>query len=161
MDWAQFLNKFSKLTPTDQKSDSVHNMDLPRTKVSLNLSWRKGDWSASLSSTYNSPTATGSNAAVTSYNNLGKPDYLQPIFNNGALAYREIGDAQWLHNAGIGYRFGRQASPWLQRTSVRLGVNNVTDQKPTLSEGQAGYRGNLGYSHWVGRAYSVTLNRDF
>ena len=161
VDWAQFLNKFSKLTPTDQKSDSVHNMDLPRTKVSLNLSWRKGDWSASLSSTYNSPTATGSNAAVTSYNNLGKPDYLQPIFNNGALAYREIGDAQWLHNAGIGYRFGRQASPWLQRTSVRLGVNNVTDQKPTLSEGQAGYRGNLGYSHWVGRAYSVTLNRDF
>jgi alpha-glucuronidase len=37
-------------------------MDLPRTKVSLNLSWRKGDWSASLSSTYNSETATGSNA---------------------------------------------------------------------------------------------------
>jgi hypothetical protein len=40
-------------------------------------------------------------------------------------------------------------------------VNNVLDQKPTLSEGQAGYRGNLGYSHWVGRAYSVTLARDF
>lgn len=159
-DWARFLNKFSKLTPTDQKSDSVINMDLPRNKVSGGVSWSRGDWSASLSTTYNSPTATGSNASVTSYTNLGQPAYLKPIFNNGALAYREIGDAQWLTNAGLGVRFGRQAPAWLRRSSVRLGVNNLFDRKPTLSEGQTGYRGSLGYSHWVGRAYTVTINRD-
>ena len=159
-DWARFLNKFSKLTPTDQKSDSVINMDLPRNKVSGGVSWSRGDWSASLSTTYNSPTATGSNASVTSYTNLGQPAYLKPIFNNGALAYRDIGDAQWLTNAGLGVRFGRQAPAWLRRSSVRLGVNNLLDRKPTLSEGQTGYRGSLGYSHWVGRAYTVTINRD-
>jgi hypothetical protein len=161
LDWAQFLNKYSKLTPTDPKSDSVHNMDLPRTKLTLTLTWRKGAWNASVNTIYNSATATGSNAALTSYQNLGQPSYLRPIFNNGAMAYREIGDAQTLTNVGFGYRFGAQAPQFVRRTSVRFGVNNVADQKPTLSEGQTGYRGNLGYSHWVGRAYSVTFGREF
>jgi iron complex outermembrane receptor protein len=161
LDWAQFLNKFSKLTPTDPKSDSVHNLDLPRSKATLTLTWRKGAWNASVSTTWNSATATGSNASLTSYLNLGQPSYLRPIYNNGAMAYREVGDAQTLTNAGVGYRFGPQAPALVRRTSVRLGVNNVADQKPTLSEGQAGYRGNLGYSHWVGRAYSLTAGRDF
>ena len=162
IEWAQFLNKFSKLTPTDEKNDAVHNMDLPRTKVSSNLTWRKGSWSASANFTYHTPIWTGSNASQASYDRLkNQVDYLRAIYNNGALAYHEIGDKQTQLNLGLGYRWGAPASAWLRRTSVRLGVNNVQDREPTHSQDQTGYRGSMGTSLWVGRSYSLTYGREF
>ena len=162
VEWAQFLNKFSKLTPTDEKSDGVHNMDLPRTKISTNLTWRKGGWSASANFTYHTPIWTGSNASQASFDRLkDSVDYLRAIYNNGALAYHEIGDKQTQLNLGLGYRWGAQSNGWLRRTSVRLGVNNVQDREPTHSQAQTGYTGSMGSSLWVGRVYSLTYGRDF
>ena len=162
IEWAQFLNKFSKLTPTDEKNDAIHNMDLPRTKISTNLSWRKGGWSASANFTYHTPIWTGSNASQASYDRLkDSVDYLRAIYNNGALAFHEIGDKQTQLNLGLGYRWGAQANWWVRRTSVRLGVNNVQDREPTHSQDATGYRGSMGTSLWVGRAYSVSYGRDF
>ncbi len=162
IEWAQFLNKFSKLTPTDEKNDAVHNMDLPRTKISTNLSWRKGAWSASANFTYHTPIWTGSNAALSSFDRLkDSVDYLRAIYNNGALAYHEIGEKQTQLNLGLGYRWGPQATGWLRRTSVRLGVNNAQDREPTHSQNQNGYVGSLGTSQWIGRAYSLSYGREF
>ena len=162
LEWAQFLNKFSKLTPTDEKNDAVHNMDLPRTKISTNFTWRKGGWSASANFTYHTPIWTGSNAAQSSFDRLkDHVDYLRAIYNNGALAYHEIGDKQTQLNLGLGYRWGAEANAWVRRTAVRLGVNNAQDREPTHSQDQTGYRGSMGTSLWVGRAYSVTYGRDF
>ncbi len=162
IEWAQFLNKFSKLTPTDEKSDTVRNMDLPRTKISTNLTWRKGGWNASASFTYHTPIWTGSNASQASWDRLkDQVGYLRAIYNNGALAYHEIGDKQTQLNLGLGYRWGSSSHWWFRRTSVRLGVNNVQDREPTHSQNQNGYVGSLGSSQWIGRAYSLTYGRDF
>jgi outer membrane receptor protein involved in Fe transport len=162
VEWAQFLNKFSKLTPTDEKNDAVHNMDIPRTKITSNVLWRRGDWNASVSMTYHAAIWTGSNAAQSSWDRLkDKVSYLRAIYNNGALAYHEIGDPQVMFNLGLGYRWGRQASPWLRRTSVRVGVNNAFDREPTHSQDQTGYRGSLGQTLWVGRNYSLNYTREF
>jgi hypothetical protein len=162
LEWAQFLNKFSKLTPTDEKNDAVHNMDIPRTKISTNLTWRKGGWTASGNFTYHTPIWTGSNAALSSFDRLkDSVDYLRAIYNNGALAYHEIGDKQTQLNLGLGYRWGAQAHGWLRRTSVRVGVNNAQDREPTHSQAQTGYTGSMGTSLWVGRAYSLSYGRDF
>lgn len=162
VEWAQFLNKFSKLTPTDEKNDAVHNMDIPRTKASSTLTWRKGGWSASASFVYHTPIWTGSNASQASYDRLkGQVDYLRAIYNNGALAYHEIGNKQTQLNLGLGYRWGAQAGWWWRRASVRLGVNNAQDREPTHSQAQTGYVGSLGSSQWIGRAYSLTYGRDF
>ena len=162
IEWAQFLNKFSKLTPTDEKNDSVHNMDLPRTKISSTFTWRKGGWSASANFTYHTPIWTGSNASQASFDRLkDQVEYLRAIYNNGALAYHEIGDKQTMLNLGLGYRWGPPATAWLRRTSVRLGVNNAQDREPTHSQDQTGYRGSMGSSLWIGRAYSLTCGRDF
>jgi hypothetical protein len=49
----------------------------------------------------------------------------------------------------------------VRRTSVRLGVNNVQDREPTHSQDATGYRGSMGTSLWVGRAYSVSYGRGF
>jgi outer membrane receptor protein involved in Fe transport len=162
IEWAQFLNKFSKLTPTDEKNDAVHNMDIPRTKISTNLTWRKGGWSASANFTYHTPIWTGSNAALSSYDRLkDSVDYLRAIYNNGALAFHEIGEKQTQLNLGLGYRWGVQSNWWVRRTSLRVGVNNVQDREPTHSQAQTGYTGSMGSSLWVGRAYSLTYGRDF
>lgn len=162
IEWAQFLNKFSKLTPTDEKNDTVHNMDIPRTKAGGNLTWRLGNWSASANFTYHSPIWTGSNASQASYDRLkDQVTYLRAIYNNGALAYHEIGDKQTQLNLGLGYRWGAQAGWWLRRTSVRVGVNNAQDREPTHSQAQTGYTGSMGSSLWVGRAYSLTCGREF
>jgi hypothetical protein len=137
-------------------------MDLPRTKISTNLTWRKGGWSASANFTYHTPIWTGSNASQASFDRLkDSVDYLRAIYNNGALAYHEIGDKQTQLNLGLGYRWGPQANWWVRRTSVRLGVNNVQDREPTHSQDATGYRGSMGSSLWVGRAYSMTYGRDF
>ncbi|MSU25506.1 MAG: hypothetical protein EXS32_16995 [Opitutus sp.] len=162
IEWAQFLNKFSKLTPTDEKSDTAHNLDLPRTKISTNLTWRKGNWNASANFTYHTPIWTGSNAFQASFDRLkDQVEYHRAVYNNGALAYHEIGNKQTQLNLGLGYRWGAQANWWLRRTAVRVGVNNAQDGEPTHSQAQTGYTGSLGLSQWVGRAYSLTSGRDF
>lgn len=93
---------------------------------------------------YHDAIWTGSNASQASWDRLKHSiDYLRAIYNNGALAYHEIGDPQVQVNLGLGYRWGRQASPWLRRTSLRLGVNNALDEEPTHSQDQNGYRGSF------------------
>jgi hypothetical protein len=44
---------------------------------------------------------------------------------------------------------------------VRLGVNNLLDDEPPRRADNAGYAGGLGTSLWVGRAYSISLTREF
>lgn len=159
-EWAQFLNKFSKTTPTDQKNDTVLNFDLPRTRVSLNLLWSRASWNASVNTTYQSRTYTGATVSQATFDNLGGAPYLKYIYNNGAAAIRELGDPQYQVNLGVGYRFGRERSAWLRGASVRLGVNNLLDDKPSRRADQTGYSGSIGSSLWVGRAYSLSLTRE-
>lgn len=159
-EWAQFLNKFSKTSPTDQKNDTVRNFDLPRTRVSLNVFWSKGAWNASVNTTYQSRTYTGATVSQATFENLGGADYLKYIYNNGAASIRELGDPQYQVNFGLGYRVGRSSSKWLRQSSVRLGVNNVLDDKPSRRADQTGYSGSIGTSLWVGRAYSLSLTRE-
>ena len=126
------------------------------------VSWSRNAWSASLNLTYHSEIWTGSNASQASWDRLkDKVSYLRAIYNNGALAYHEIGNPQMQVNAGLGYRWGRQAHPWLRRTSVRAGVNNLQDREPTHSQDQVGYRGSMGTSLWIGRSYSLSYTREF
>jgi iron complex outermembrane receptor protein len=160
LEWAQFLHKFSKTTPTDQKNDTVLNFDLPRTRVSLNLLWTRNAWNASVNTTYQSRTYTGATVSQATFDNLGGASYLKYIYNNGAGAIRELGDPQYQVNLGLGYRFGRERTKWLRQTSVRVGVNNLLDDQPSRRADQNGYSGSIGTSLWVGRAYSFSLTRE-
>jgi outer membrane receptor protein involved in Fe transport len=161
MEWAQFLNKFSKTTPTDQKNDPVLNFDTPRTRASFNVLWNRGAWNASVNTTFQSRTNTGSTVSQATFDTMADTTYVKYLYNNGAAAIREIGEDQYQVNLGVGYRFGRQANKLMRNTTVRLGVNNVLDDQPARSSANNGYSGSIGSSLWVGRAYSVTLTRTF
>ncbi|MBE7537441.1 MAG: TonB-dependent receptor [Opitutaceae bacterium] len=66
------------------------------------------------------------------------PSYIKPVFNNGANSYRFIVDDSISFNANISYRFMRNDS-WLNDTTVRLGVVNLTDETPPLTSDSRGY----------------------
>jgi hypothetical protein len=133
-----------------------------RRQATADVDVDQGGWSASANFTYHTPIWTGSNAALSSYDRLkDSVDYLRAIYNNGALAFHEIGEKQTQLNLGLGYRWGVQSNCWVRRTSLRVGVNNVQDREPTHSQAQTGYPGSMGSSLWVGRAYSLTYGRDF
>ncbi|MSU25508.1 MAG: hypothetical protein EXS32_17005 [Opitutus sp.] len=159
MEWAQFLNKFSKTTPTDQKNDPVLIFETPRTRASFTVLWSRGAWNASVNTTYQSKTNTGSTVSQATFDTLADTSYLKYVYNNGAGAIREIGEEQYQVNVGVGYRFSRQSNKWVRNTTVRLGVNNLLDDEPARSQGQNGYAGSIGSSLWVGRAYSVSFTR--
>ena len=161
IEWSQFLNKYTKTTPTSPKDDDINAMVLPRSKASLNLQWRKAAWSASTNVTFNSDVRTGATANLTQYTNLGAPSYIKPVFNNGATTYYEKGEYQYQINVGLGYRFGATARPWLKHTDLRFGINNLLDESPNRVATAAGYTGGLGTTLWIGRAYSLTASRKF
>ncbi|HEY1111656.1 MAG TPA: TonB-dependent receptor, partial [Opitutaceae bacterium] len=159
-EWTMFLNKFTKETADDIKSDDIIANTVAKYKSSTTLQWRKGAWSSSLSGTYSSDVRSGANTTLTNYNALGQPDYIQVINNNGTITYYERGDDQLQINFSLGYRFGRDANRMLRNSSVRLGINNLLDREPNQTNSAAGYAGGTGSSLWVGRAYTLTFSRQ-
>ncbi|MCF3651759.1 TonB-dependent receptor plug domain-containing protein [Synoicihabitans lomoniglobus] len=160
--WSMFLNKFQKETPDDPKDDDIIAMLLPEWKSSTTLMWHKNAWTASVSATYESEMRTNATTNQTGYEGAGSPDYIKVVFNNGQTYYYERGSSQLQINLGLSYRFADESESWLSGTRVRLGVNNVLDDEPSLyNPHRTGYTGGTGSALWIGRAYSLTLSRAF
>ncbi len=159
-EWTMFLNKFTKDNPTDIKSDDIVANTVAKYKSSTTLQWRQGAWSSAVSATYSSDVRSGATTTAANYNVLNQPDYIQVIYNNGTTVYAERGDDQLQVNYSLSYRFGRQSNRWVRNSSLRLGINNVLDEKPNQTNAAAGYSGGTGSSLWVGRAYTFTFSRQ-
>ena len=160
-EWSQFLNKFTKQTPTSQKNDDIISMANFEWKSNTTLQWRKDDWSGSLSAVWTSDIRTGATTNATTYNALGQPDYIRPVFNNGTTTYYEEGYDALQVNLGLSYRFQNDANKWVAGTTIRLGINNILDEEPSEAATASGYNPNTGGSLWLGRAYSLTFTRRF
>jgi outer membrane receptor protein involved in Fe transport len=166
-EWSQFLNKYTRLTPSIGKNDDLISMQVSRWKSNTTLQWRKGGWDASINGTFITQVRTGASATLAQYTSSGMPDYIKPVTVVSAtgtpvISYFERGEDKWQFNTGLSYRFGPQANPWVRRTTVRFGINNILDEDPPLQNTTgAGYNGNIGQSLWVGRAYSFAVSRDF
>ena len=160
--WSMFLNNFVKESPTDPKDDEINDYTLPKWKNNTTLIWRKGPWSASASFVWQSEIYTTTSTNLAGYLAAGEPDYIKVIQNDGNTFYYEVGEPQYQLNVGASYRFANDANWWLKNTTVRIGVNNVLDDEPALyDENGTGYSGGTGTSLWVGRAYSLSLTREF
>jgi iron complex outermembrane receptor protein len=105
--------------------------DNPRTRGSATVSWRYGDVGASLFARY-----------------VGE------VKDSTALNF-PVDD--WLvFNAAASYRLSRG---WATGTTIRLGVNNVTDEDPPLADEPFGYYATLHDNR--GRYYYVQLTKSF
>lgn len=133
----------------------------PKWRGSATVTWKRNNWSAGLSAYYiGNYSDVGATTSLATYESLGSPSYIKPVFNNGANSYRFIVDDSISFNANISYRFMRNDS-WLNDTTVRLGVVNLTDETPPLTSDSRGYETGVYNLMARGRTYSLQITKRF
>jgi outer membrane receptor protein involved in Fe transport len=126
------------------------------------VTWRKGNWNANASAYYIGSFAdAGATTNAASYTSLGAPGYLSKQFDSGTYLYRYVVRDITTYNASIGYRFAGGGPKWLGRSSIRVGVINLTDREPPLSSATAGFSSSVHGSLFPGRTWTVELARQF
>ncbi|MEY4940217.1 MAG: Vitamin transporter BtuB precursor, partial [Verrucomicrobiota bacterium] len=135
----------------------------PKWRGNTQLNWRRKAWGAGLGMFYTgSFTLSGVTTSQATYEALGRPSYIKPVFTNGARVYRMVGRDLATYNAFVSYRFDRtDRSHWLRDTSFRMGVNNLFNAEPPLSDDNNTYESALYNTIAKGRIYSVTITRKF
>lgn len=107
-------------------------------------------------------TLSGVTTSRATYEALGSPSYIKPVFTNGSTIYRMVLPDTETYNAFLSYRLGRtDTRSWLRDTSVRLGVNNLFNAEPPLSDDNNTYESALYNTMAKGRLYSVTVTHKF
>jgi len=131
----------------------------PVWRSSTTLTWRKKQWSGGAAMYYiGSYTDVNATTTAATWDSLGNPTYIKPIFNNGAYSYRYVVHDTKSYNVFASYRIAAQRG-WLSQTTVRLGVNNVLDAKPPLSADSRGYDPAVYNVMARGRAYSLQVTK--
>jgi outer membrane receptor protein involved in Fe transport len=97
----------------------------------------------------------------TVYESLGRPDYIAKTFDAGGYVYRYVIDPALTYNAHLAYRFGAGAPKWADRTTIRLGVINLTDEAPPFSSGNAGYADSVYGTLLAGRTWTFEITKAF
>ena len=164
-DWT-YLNDFHAYTAagavrTEYRNGNSANVGsaTPIWRGSTNLNWRRKQWSAGLGFYYIG-RYTDVNATTTqaTWDSLGNPSYILPVFNNGANSYRYIIHDSKSFNVYMTYRVSSQ-NRWLKNTDIRLGANNVLDAKPPLSADSRGYDVGVYNTMARGRTYSLQVTK--
>ena len=164
-DWTRLNDFHAYTTPgaarTNYRDGNSANVGgaLPVWRGSTTLTWRRKQWNAGLGHYYIG-RYTDVNATTTQavWDSLGNPGYIQPVFNNGAYAYRYVVHDTHSYNAFAAYRVSAQ-NRWLNGTSLRFGVNNVFNAKPPLSADSRGYEPSLYNVMARGRTYSLQVTK--
>ncbi len=126
------------------------------------VTWRRNQWNANLSAYYVGGFADSTaTTTLAVYDGLGRPDTISRQFDNGGYLYRYRVSDVISYNAGLGYRFKRDAHALLRNTSVKLGVVNLTDKEPPLTPDTAGYSHAVHASLFPGRTWTIELARQF
>ena len=134
----------------------------PVWRGSATLAWQRGPWGAGLGFYYTGRYAATLDAVTTPaiWESLGRPAYIQPVFNNGAYQYGYVVHDTKTYNLSVTYRGAKEAR-FLKRTTLRLGITNLFDAKPPLSPYYSqGYDVTLYNGMARGRTYSFELKRS-
>ncbi|MDB6094362.1 MAG: btuB 3 [Verrucomicrobia bacterium] len=125
------------------------------------LTWKRGQWGAGLGAYYVG-RYEDSNATTTQgvYQSLGSPNYIAPVYTNGAWTYRYVVHDRLTYNAYVTYRI-QSKQPYLNDTTVRVGVVNLFDADPPLSSDSRGYDPGVYNVLARGLAWSLQLTKKF
>ena len=135
----------------------------PKWRGNVQLNWRRDQWSAGLGMFYTgSFTLSGVTTSRATYEALGSPASIKPVFTNGSTLYRMVHRDTQTYNAFLSYRLRKSDTrSWLRDTSVRVGVNNLFNAEPPLSDDNNTYESALFNTMAKGRMYSLTLTKTF
>ncbi|WP_414662376.1 TonB-dependent receptor domain-containing protein [Horticoccus sp. 23ND18S-11] len=161
-DWSYIDQSYTTL-PGGTVTDSRVNQDgAARWRSNTGITWRKDAWTAGLSGYYIGAFAdTGATTDATTFNALGRPAYITQVFDQGRVNYYYRVADSLSFNAFVSHRIGGSAPRVLRGTTVRVGVTNLTDEKPPLSSDIVGYQASV-YSYLaLGRTWAIELTRRF
>lgn len=131
----------------------------PVWRGNANVSWRLKQWGAGLGFYYiGRYTDVNATTTQTTWNSLGSPSYIQPVFTNGAYSYRYIVHDSKSYNVYLTYRFSSD-NRFLRNTDFRFGVNNFLNANPPLSADSRGYDVGVYNSMARGRQYSLQVTK--
>lgn len=147
---------------TDYRQGNSSNIGgaTPKWRSASTLNWRRKQWGAGVGMYYigrfYDVNATTTKAT---WDALGNPGYIQPVFSNGAYSYRYVIHDTKTYNAFLGYRLTAK-NRWLADMDIRVSVNNVFDAKPPLAGGNSsGYETSVYNTLARGRSYALQFSK--
>ncbi len=133
----------------------------PKWRGSASLGWRRQAWSAGFSAYYiGDYSDSGATTTLATYESLGRPGYIVPVFTNGGTVYRYRVQDSISYNASVSYRI-RTKSKWTKDTTIRLGVVNLFKAEPPLSSDSRGYDPAIYNLMARGQSWSVQVTKRF
>ena len=141
--WTKLNNFHNYSVPgasrTELRNTNAAGGASPNWRGATTLTWRRQQWGAGFGFYYiGSYTDTGATTTQATYQSLGSPSYITPIVNNGAVSYRYTVHDRKSYNIYTSYRIVSR-NTYLNKTDIRLGVNNLFNAKPPLSSDSRGY----------------------
>ena len=161
-----YLNDFHAYTAagssrTEYRNGNSANVGgaTPIWRGGTTLTWRKKQWGGGVGMYYTG-RYTDVNATTTqaTWDSLGNPGYVLPVFSNGSYSYRYVVHDTKSYNVFVSYRITAQ-NRWLNQTSLRFGVNNLFNAEPPLSADSRGYDPSLYNVMARGRTYSLQITK--
>lgn len=145
---------------TDPVESYLEENGRPLWRGNASLNWRRGPWGASWFANYwGEFVDTGGSTTAAVYEALGRPKYIRPYLNDGVQRYYLRVSPYLSHNVNASYNFGREYGKFLSGLRLRVGVNNVADKEPPLTDD---IRGTLaGSVSTRGRVYTIDLSKRF
>lgn len=164
-DWAYLIKTYQIRNVTGAPSLFLERMNVDGTtrwRGTGGVTWRNEGWSAGVSGYYVGSYADGgASTTLANYTALGAPSYLSKQFDSGSFLYRYRVHDVVSFNGFVSYRFQSTPVKWLRRTSIRLGVVNLTDKEPPLVSGAFGYSGSVHNTLFPGRTWSLEITKQF
>jgi outer membrane receptor protein involved in Fe transport len=163
-DWSYLIESNQVRTPPGAAQQYIERMNVggtTRWRGTGTITWRKSQWTGSLSAYYIGAFADSTTTTAALYTSLGEPRYISKQFDSGSYLYRFRVRDVTTFNASLGYRFQREAKHLLRGTNVRLGVVNLADTEPPLVPGAFGYSSSVHGSLFAGRTWTLELSRSF
>jgi outer membrane receptor protein involved in Fe transport len=131
----------------------------PPWRGTTSLVWRHKQWAAGFAHYYvGSYTDVNATTTAATWESLGRPSYIKPVWTDGAWSYRYVVHGSHSSNVFVGHRFVAK-SRWFNGASLRVGVNNLFDAKPPLAADSRGYEAGLYNVVARGRSYSLQVTK--
>jgi outer membrane receptor protein involved in Fe transport len=144
---------------TDLRWSNATGGATPKWRGSAAVTWRRNAWSAGLSAYYiGNYSETGATTTLTTWDSLGRPNYIAPFFTVGNTQYRYVVADSISYNTYVSYRIRAKGS-WFNDTTIRVGVINLFEAIPPLSADSRGYDPGVYNQMARGRSWSVQVTK--
>jgi outer membrane receptor protein involved in Fe transport len=156
-DWS-YVRKYERIGGYTGDVGTLLGIDgRPKWRGSFAGNWSMASWAAGVSAYYiGSYASSGATITAANYNALEDKSYVTQV--NG-IYYWQVQDSLTF-NAFVQKTFESE-NAWMDGIALRLGVRNLTDEKPPLSPDNAGYDATVYNSVAAGRGWTLRLSKSF